>query len=98
MVGSTTETGKEIPRRAMTIFALFYCIAGTGICQMYGAPRATFAGVTPAITFSSLKECEQLGQRVSHLIGPPVDGRFPQPNGSWYECRRKHVDTWEPAH
>jgi hypothetical protein len=81
----------------MTIFALFYCIASAGICQMWGEPRATFAGITPAVTFSKLKECEQFGQRVSGHVLPPVNGRFLMPNGNWYECRSKHVDTWQPA-
>jgi hypothetical protein len=65
---------------------------------MQGAARMTFAGVVPTMTFNGLAECQQYARRVSGVITPPTDGRFPQPNGSWYECRSKHGDTWEPAH
>jgi len=81
----------------MTIFALFYCIVGTNVCQMYGAPRVTFAGPTPAITFSSLKQCAQFGQRVSGHVLFAENGKYPMPNGSWFECRSRHVDTWQSS-
>ena len=82
----------------MTIFALFLCIQATGTCHMFGASRVTFAGVAQEITFRSLAECQQYAQRITHLVTPPTNGRFPAPGGIWYECRSKHVDTWEPAH
>lgn len=81
----------------MTIFALFLCFQAAGICQMQGASRVTFAGVMPDMTFNSLADCQDYARRVSGLITRRPDGRFPIPNGMWYECRSKHVDTWEPA-
>ena len=81
----------------MTIYALFLCFQAAGQCHMQGASRSTFAGVTPDMTFRSLAECQQYAKRVSGLITPPTEGRFPLPGGMWYECRGKHVDTWEPA-
>ncbi len=80
-----------------TIYALFLCFQATGTCQMQGAPRVTIAGVTQAITFASLAECQEYAKRESGLVTPPSEGRFPLPNGMWYECRGKTVDTWEPV-
>jgi len=77
------------------IYALFLCFQATSTCQLQGAPRVTFAGVTQAMTFGSLTECQGYAKRVSGLITPPSEGRFMLPNGMWYECRRKTVDTWE---
>jgi len=64
---------------------------------MQGASRVTFAGVTHDMTFRSLAECQQYAKRVSGLVTPPTNGRFPVPGGMWYECRSKHADTWQPA-
>ena len=77
------------------IYALFLCFQATGTCQFQGAPRVTFAGVTQAMTFGSLADCQGYAKRVSGLITPPSEGRLPLPNGMWYECRGKTVDTWE---
>ncbi len=82
----------------MFIYALFLCIPSTGRCQMQGASRVTFMGVTSDTTFRSLAECEQSARRASGLITPPTDGHFLLPGGMWYECRGKQVDTWEPTH
>jgi hypothetical protein len=66
----------------------------------------TFAGMVPAMTFDSLAACRQYASRVGGLIQPGLmsDGRIAisgvplaGPNKRWYECRSKHVDTWEPA-
>lgn len=82
----------------MTIYALFLCFQALGTCQMQGASRVTFSGVTPDMTFSSLAECRQYAVRVSGIITPQTGSRINLPNGMWYECRSKHVETWEPAH
>lgn len=66
------------------IYALFLCFQATGTCQF-----------TQAMTFGSLAECQGYAKRVSGLITPPSEGRFLLPNGMWYECRGKSVDTWE---
>jgi hypothetical protein len=78
------------------IYALFLCFRATGTCQMQGASRVTFAGVTQDMTFASLAECQEYAKRVSGLVTPPSEGRFMLPNGMWYECRGKSFDTWEP--
>jgi hypothetical protein len=82
------------PGRRM-IYALFLCFKDLGTCQLEGAPRVTFAGVTPAMTFNSLAECQGYAKRVTGLITPPREGRFMVANGMWYECRGKPVDSWE---
>ena len=87
----------------MNIFALFLCIQATGTCQMQGAPRMTFAGMTPAITFNSLVACEQYSTRVGGHLGMLDKGRIAMDGVDlanpkmWYECRSKHVDAWKPS-
>jgi hypothetical protein len=81
------------------IYAIFLCLPTIGQCQMYGAPRVdSFGNAFPEVTFHSLLECQQYVHRLGP-ISPPVDGRFMLPDGLWYECRRKRVDTevWEAA-
>jgi hypothetical protein len=79
------------------LYALFLCFQEVGQCRMQGASRVTFAGVVPDMIFRSLAECKQYAKRVSGLLTPPENGRFLMPNGTWFECRGKHVDTWEPS-
>jgi hypothetical protein len=81
----------------MIIYALFLCIPSTGTCQMQGAARVTVLGIMPDMTFHSLGECEQYAKSASGLITPPTGGRYVLPGGMWYECRGRHVDTWEPT-
>lgn len=78
----------------MTIFAAFLCIQTLAFCELQAPP-----------VFKSLKECKQfLNQATKPIPGITqltlIDGRFfvGQNRGMWYECRSKHVDTWEPAH
>lgn len=79
----------------MTIFALFLCVQAMNSCEMQGAARMTQAGMLPAMTFDSLAACETMAKRVSGLITPPDDHRFRIPNGMYYECRSRHVETWQ---
>ncbi len=66
-----------------TIFAAFLCIQPVGTCELQ-------AGAV----FKSAAQCEQnfqykgLTQR---------GGRFYVNNTMWYECRSKHVETWQPV-
>jgi hypothetical protein len=78
----------------VVVYALFICSQRGGMCQMQGG--------LPDTTYRSLAECEQWARRMSGFKGSPHDGRFPVWNSAiendmWYECRGKHVDTWEPA-
>ena len=82
------------PGRAI-IYALFLCFPKIGQCEIVGAPRVTFAGVMPATTFQTLADCEDYARRMSGLVTPPTEGRFRLPNGLWYECRERQVETWE---
>jgi hypothetical protein len=72
----------------MTIYAMFLCFQASGMCRSPNAP------------LRSLAECEQQAQTYSGVIRPNSRGRFEVPGGAgmWYECRSKHVDTWQPAH
>ncbi len=84
----------------MTIYALFLCVQTLGTCQMQGQARVTFAGIMPAMTFNSLMECQRFAKRMTGVVLMPTDGRFfidPNNMNVWYECRSRHVDTWEPT-
>jgi hypothetical protein len=65
----------------MAVFTLFFCIAGTSTCQAHGGPHPT------------IEACYESGQRASGQVLPPNNGRLLMPNGNWYECRRKYLDT-----
>jgi hypothetical protein len=69
----------------MSIFALFFCVQTT--CTMQGGGQ----------TYGSLVACQRAAAATSGLITPPTNGRYGIPNGGWFECRSKHVDTWEPV-
>jgi hypothetical protein len=94
-VAETRRQQEGGPGRSM-IYALFLCFRTTGTCQMEGASRVTFAGITQDMTFPTLAACQEYAKRVSGLVTPPSEGRFALPNGMWYECRGESVDTWEP--
>jgi hypothetical protein len=70
----------------MTIFALFLCAMGT--CEL--------VPIMPNGTFATLAACQQhIGRK---LGASDRNGHFPMANGMYYECRSKHVETWEPTH
>jgi hypothetical protein len=77
------------------IYAMFLCFRATGTCQLQGAPRMTAGGVMPGVIFASLADCQEHAKRASGSVTPPSEGRFFAPNGMWYECRGRSVDTWE---
>ena len=70
----------------MTIFAVFVCFHA-GPCQTSGAIHR------------SLAECEQKAKSLSHA-DRAINGRFeiPGSGGTWFECRSRHVDTWQSTH
>lgn len=94
-LATETKRQQQVGPGRSIIYALFLCFQATGTCQMQGTPRLTFMGVTPAMTFDSLAQCQDHAKRVSGVVTPPNEGRFLLPNGMWYECRGKSVDTWE---
>lgn len=73
----------------MTIYALFLCLQASGSCEMYPTMSA------PTI-YKTLAECQGDAKRIVSYR-PPKDGRYTLSPGVWYECRGKHVDTWETA-
>jgi hypothetical protein len=78
----------------MMIFALFLCVATMGTCEIQNPPRMTSAGMMPGITYNTLAACEQ---SIGSKLGPPdKSGHFQAAGGMYYECRGKHVDTWQP--
>ena len=68
-----------------------------GACELQGAPRMTVVGMLPGKFYHTLAECQRAAERVSGVQVPLGNGHFPIANGMYYECRSKHVETWEPA-
>lgn len=66
------------------IYAMFLCFKILGSCQ--------------AMTeiFPTLDACHFRAKQMTPYK-PTPDGHFPVPPDMWYECRSKHVDTWEPT-
>lgn len=84
--------GRQPATPTMNVYALFLCAQES--CYLQSVPRNTPAGIVN--TFGSLSECRDSAYQFSHH--PSMrDGRFPLANNTsmWYECRGKHVETWE---
>jgi hypothetical protein len=77
------------------IYAIFLCFQALGTCQMYGAARMQLGEYTPAITFASPEDCQAYISKLTPYK-PNAQGRSTAGQGTWYECRGKRVDTWEP--
>ena len=95
----------------MVIYALFICAQilagpnggamkmtdprfanGTTQCEMQNVS----SGITAGNVFRTLADCQRYVHFITGQITSPKDGRFPLEGGIlWYECRHKHVDTWE---
>jgi hypothetical protein len=65
------------------IYALFHCVQSQGTCYL-----------AVSNTFTTLAACQQTA-RYSAPKGPDAEGRFWWGDNQWFECRSKHVDTWE---
>lgn len=62
---------------------------------MVGDARMTSAGPTVEQTYNTLTDCQKIAVRMSQKARPDQHGRYTIPGDMWYECRSKHVDTWE---
>jgi len=67
----------------MIIFAAFLCIGPLGTCELQGGTM-----------FRSATECEQ---NFKYQGYKELNGRFYVNDTMWYECRSKHVETWQPV-
>jgi hypothetical protein len=77
----------------MTIFAMFFCSQWDVHIDCHAYPFSA-----PPAIYRTLADCKSQAQ-VMVYGNPPKNGRY-HPQGApnmWYECRSKHVDTWEPA-
>lgn len=80
----------------MTIYAIFLCFQLSNSCQMYGAARMELGEYRRALTYPSLSVCQDEIKKLTPYH-KPTNGRFIAGPQMWYECRGKHVETWEPA-
>jgi len=88
----------------MLIYTVFVC----ALLNMGAYCSPTSGSIGPMRTYDSLAACQQEARMLAHTPSPDEKGRFyttvVDDNGArhlstqqWYECRSKHVDTWNPA-
>lgn len=81
----------------MIVYAAFLCFSN-GYCNIFGNPHMTGQNSYEMVPFETLAECQSYirGNTMGQRPGP--DGRTMLDGGQTYwECRGKHVDTWEAA-
>jgi hypothetical protein len=78
------------------IYALAYCLKN-GMCQLHGDSHLGYGGQLEEVPYQTLADCQRYAYINSSGIKQSPDGRTVLPDGSWWECRSKRVDTWEPA-
>lgn len=81
----------------MVVYAIFLCLQGAA-CQLLEPPRIDAMGNlhrTPV--YRSLRACQRaIHEDLGVVVVPePTDGRYMIEQGMWYECRHRHVDTWQ---
>lgn len=77
----------------MIVYAIFFCM--TGGCRMFDTPRLDTLGPMRGTPFyQSLASCEHaiLGYAPPHH---DAQGRYMIGPNMWYECRHRHIDTWQ---
>jgi hypothetical protein len=78
-----------------TAYAMFICFHGT--CTIHGEPHIVGPHSFEYTPFRTLADCRrEMTGNSSHLM-PDKDNRIVFNDGSIWECRGKHVDTWEPT-
>jgi hypothetical protein len=76
------------------IYALFLCSAD-GICRIYGESHIGARGAIVDSPFQTLAACRHQAYINSGGLPRGPDGRTRLPDGSWWECRAKRIDTWQ---
>jgi hypothetical protein len=79
-----------------TIYAVFFCMRITDSCKMIDGPHMSLNMYMPGTVYNRLSECMEGAQRYSPEY-PDEDGRLMNGPDMWYECRSRHIDTWEPV-
>jgi hypothetical protein len=86
---------QDAKRSDMNIYALFMCFSTTNACKLFAPARMSLGLLMPAQTFTTVADCESYAEGLAQYP-KDTDGHFMAPFG-WYECRGKHVETWEPT-
>lgn len=84
----------------MDIYALFVCIQLANSCQLMEPPRFTPAGLVQGRVYQTWGDCFAAGLTYAHHDPSETEvstGRITASNGTWYECRTRHVDDWQAA-
>jgi hypothetical protein len=72
-----------------TIYALLYCVNDNS-CEIHGIIRDN-----TEVPFRTLTECQQQARANTGGRLPDKNGRTYADGSSWWECRGKHVETWD---
>jgi hypothetical protein len=75
------------------IYAAVVCSSGG--CQAYGESHITGPNSQEMTPFRSLAECQAYIRSASSGGTIGSDGRIKVAPGMWWECRGKHIDSWE---
>jgi hypothetical protein len=75
------------------IYAAFMCSSGG--CRAYGESHITGPNSQEMVPFRSLAECRAYIRSATSGGTIGSDGKIKVAPGMWWECRGKHVDSWE---
>jgi uncharacterized protein len=75
------------------IYAAFMCSSGG--CRAYGESHITGPNSQAMVPFRSLAECQAYIRTATSGGTIGSDGRIKVAPGMWWECRGKHMDSWE---
>jgi len=75
------------------IYAAFMC--GSWGCQTYGESHITGPNSHEMLPFRSLAECHAYIRNATSGGTIGSDGKIKVALGTWWECRGKHIDSWE---
>jgi hypothetical protein len=79
----------------MTVYALIICVSG--YCSIHGQPHNVANNVFVEAAYRTLAECLQAMRSNSAKLVPNKNHLMKFQDGSTWECRGKHVETWEPV-
>ena len=84
----------------MTVYAIFLCLQAAASCQPAQAPYIdSFGDLHQMPVYQLLADCQHVmlvdyaGRDDPTLLDE--QGRYVMASGVVYECRHRHVDTWE---
>lgn len=87
----------------MIVYAIFLCLQAAASCDLAQPPYTdAFGDDHPTPIYRTLEACQQAmlndyagGVGMNPAAVVDASGRYMAQPGVWYECRHRHVDTWD---